>query len=169
MTAHLAPTTMLSSSHPSPIPEVPLAQLVDEVYASASPPLRSSMVAQLLGKVYQAAPVAERFSLVRHLMRPLGILSLVAIANGVFAKIRFHGSLDDVQAGLDDLQGVQVEDVITLANYAQQVSVQAVDGLAQLLTASPALASSAAAMVLVKILLAHRANNRRASDDDGLV
>jgi hypothetical protein len=42
--------------------------------------------------------------------------------------------------------------VIALANCIQQVSMQAVHGLAQIIATSPALASSAAAILLVQIL-----------------
>jgi len=43
--------------------------------------------------------------------------------------------------------------VVELASFAQQVSAQAMHSLAQWLSSSPALVSSAAAAILVKILL----------------
>jgi hypothetical protein len=38
----------------------------------------------LVGKVYQSASVAERGRLLEQLLRPLGALPLLAMANGVF-------------------------------------------------------------------------------------
>jgi len=100
--------------------------------------------------VYQSAAPDDRGFLIRLLIQPLGLLSLLAVANGVFAKLRLQGGLSGLQTRLDD---VQVDDVVELASFAQQVSAQAMHSLAQWLSSSPALVSSAAAAILVKILL----------------
>lgn len=134
-------------------PQAPIEQLVDEVYESATPAMKNQMLAQLVGQVYETAPNTERKRLVEHLMKPLGILSLAAVANGIFVKIRFKGGWSDGPARMDDAQGVQVGDVIDLANFAQQVSSEAIGGLAQMLASSPVLASSVAAALLIKIVL----------------
>lgn len=134
-------------------PQAPIEQLVDEVYESATPAMKNQMLAQLVGQVYETAPNTERKRLVEHLMKPLGILSLTAVANGIFVKIRFKGGWSDGLARMDDAQGVQVGDVIDLANFAQQVSTEAIGGLAQMLASSPVLASSVAAALLIKIVL----------------
>lgn len=134
-------------------PEIPIEQLVAEVYQSAPPVTKSRLLSQLVGKVYETAPAVEKSRLIEHLMRPLGILSLVAIANGIFASIRLRSASLNLRVGIDEVQKVQTSDVIALANCVQQVSMQAVHGLAQIVTASPPLASSAAAVVLVQILL----------------
>ncbi len=134
-------------------PQAPIEQLVDEVYESATPAMKNQMLAQLVGQVYETAPNTERKRLVEHLMKPLGILSLAAVANGIFVKIRFKGGWSDGPARMDDAQGVQVSDVIDLANFAQQVSTEAIGGLAQMLASSPVLTSSVAAALLIKIVL----------------
>ncbi len=140
-------------------PQAPIEQLVDEVYESATPAMKNQMLAQLVGQVYETAPNTERKRLVEHLMKPLGILSLAAVANGIFVKIRFKGGWSDVPARMDDaqgVQGVQVSDVIDLANFAQQVSSDAIGGLAHMLASSPVMTSSVAAALLVKIVLRRR-------------
>jgi hypothetical protein len=140
-------------------PQAPIEQLVNEVYESATPAMKNQMLAQLVGQVYETAPNTERKRLVEHLMKPLGILSLAAVANGIFVKIRFKGGWSDVPARMDDLQGaqgVQVSDVIDLANFAQQVSSDAIGGVAHMLASSPVMASSVAAALLVKIVLRRR-------------
>lgn len=120
-------------------------------------------VPQLVGQVYEAAPVEERGHILEHLLRPLGVLALVVVADGVFARMRFRGGWPDWHVRLEDAQNVQAGDVITLVDYVQQVSVHAVDGLAQVLAATPLMATSAAAALLMTLLV-QRARNRRADD-----
>lgn len=147
----------------TPLQQGLIAELRWELYESAPPALRSHMLAQLIGHVYESAPPVVRSRLLEHLLRPLGVLSLVAVANGVFAKIRFHSEWQHLQDRVDDAQNVRVSDVIALADHAQQVSVEAVNGLAQMLSASPLMAGSAAAAVLVTVLM-QRSRSRRAED-----
>jgi hypothetical protein len=59
-------------------------------------------VAELVGHVYACAPVTERSRMIEQLMRPLGVLSLVAVAHGVFAKIRFRGSWPELLVRPED-------------------------------------------------------------------
>ena len=110
-------------------------------------------------------PATERSRLIEHLLKPLGVLSLVAIANGIFAKIRFRAGWPDMHVQAEDLNNVQPSDVIALVTRVQQVSVQVVDGLAELLAASPSMTRSAAAALLLAMLL-QRVRSHRASDHD---
>lgn len=130
-----------------------IENLSGDAYEAAPPAVKNRILSELVGSVYATAPPVEKTRLVAHLMKPLGILSLVAVANGVFASIRFRGASNDFPIGIEDVQNVQASDVIALASYAQQVSMQAVNGLAQILATSPAMMSSAAALLLVQILL----------------
>ena len=120
-------------------------------------------IAQLVGQVYESAPAAERSRLLEQLLKPLGVLSLVAVANGIFAKIRFRSGWPDLHVRLEDVQNVQASDIIVLVNHVQQVSVQAVNDLAGVLAASPVMMGSAAAALLMTLLL-QRGRTRRASD-----
>lgn len=120
-------------------------------------------IAQLVGQVYEAAPPVERSRLLEYLLRPLGVLSLVAVANGIFASIRFRSGWPDIHVRPEDAQNVEASDVITLVNHVQQVSLHAVDGLAAMLASSPVLTSSAAAAMLMTLLM-QRARTRRAGD-----
>ena len=118
--------------------------------------------AQLVGQVYESAPPAVQKRLLAQLIKPLGLLSLAAVANGIFASLRFRAAEGDTQARLDYVNNaVQTHDVITLVNYVQQVSLKAVDGLAEMLAASPMVAGSAAVLVSV---LVQRARMRRKDD-----
>jgi hypothetical protein len=136
----------------APQPDDSASALVDSAPEMAIP--------GLVAQVYDAAPAAERCRLVETLLRPLGVLSLVAIANGVFAKIRFRNAGHELSVRVDDLQNIGASDMVALVHHAQQVSVETVDSLVQQLTGSGALASSAAAVLLVGLLM-RRARARR--------
>lgn len=125
-------------------------------------------IPELVAEVYEGAPATERGHLLEQLLRPLGVLSLVAIADGIFAKIRFRSGWQDLNVRLDDIQNVRASHVAALVDHAQQVSVEAVDGLAQMLTASPVLSGSAAAVLLVAVLL-ERARTRQSGGDSQAV
>ncbi len=108
---------------------------------------------ELVGEVYEAAPAADRGHILEQLLRPLGVLSLVAVADGVFAKVRFRAGWQDMRVRLEDTQRIGAREVAALVEHVQQVSVEAVNGLAQLIAASPLLASSAAAALLFALLV----------------
>jgi hypothetical protein len=91
--------------------------------------------------------------MLEHLMRPQGILSLMAVANGVFVSIRLRNPAIDPQVALEDTSAVQPNDVVKLADWVQQVSVEAIDGMTLLLSASPVLTRSTAAAVLMSLLI----------------
>lgn len=120
-------------------------------------------IAHLVGQVYESAPPAEKSRLIEFLLKPLGVLSLVSVANGIFANIRLRGDWSDMHVRPEDAQNVQASDVITLVNHVQQVSVHAINGLAQMLAASPVMTGSAAAALLMTVLV-QRTQIRRASD-----
>ena len=110
-------------------------------------------IAQLVGEVYDSAPVQEQGHMLEQLLRPLGLLALLVVADGVFAKIRFHAGWQNMQVQLEDLRQVHGSDVVALAERVQQVGLDALDGFAQVLAASPVLTGSAAAIVLVQMLM----------------
>lgn len=121
----------------------------------------------LVAQVYEAAPASVRGRLLEQLLRPLGVLSLFGIADGVFAQIRFRSGWRDAHVPVEDLQEVSAAQVVSLVDHVQQVSVEAVDALAQLLQASPALSGSATALVLTAVLIQRARRRRIASGADG--
>jgi hypothetical protein len=129
--------------------DIPSAVASNEPYGPAS----DLSIPVLVARVYESAPVAERGHLLEPLLQPLGVLSLLGIAGGVFASVRFRSGWQDMHVKLEDVQNVSGSDVIALVEYAQRVSVEALDGLAQMLATSPLLACSAAAGLLVSMLM----------------
>jgi hypothetical protein len=151
--------------HPQ-TPSAAPAALPTAAQAAAS----DAAICELVGQVFEAAPVPEKRRLLAHLIRPLGLLSLAAVANGIFAKLRVRDGWQDIQPRLEDVQTVHTSDVVALVDHVQQVSVEAVDSLAHLLKASPLVTGSAAAAVLITILLQRASlrssRNAQADSDD---
>lgn len=114
---------------------------------------RNGAIPQLVGRIYEAAPLAEKIRLLEHLLRPLGALSMVGIANGAFARIwlRSPGQVPLVRP--EDVRMAVGNDVAALVAYVQQFSIQTICGLTQIVAASPALAGSALAALLLTALL----------------
>ena len=123
-------------------------------------------VSTLVAAVYEEAPAAERKRLLEQLLRPLGLLSLLAVANGIFARIGLRGPWTPLQVQPDDLSQVQSSDVAALADYLQQLGIHTFDGLREVLSNSPALMGSAAAALLLAVLAQHMQRKKATLDDD---
>lgn len=118
----------------------------------ASAQAQLDLVPELVAKVYEEAPLVVRGRLIEHLLKPLSLLSLVAVANGVFANIALGSGSPVLQVNPEDAQRIGTRDVAALVSHVQQVSVQVVDGLSQILTSSPVLAGSTATAMLLALL-----------------
>ena len=97
-------------------------------------------------------------------MRPLGILSLAGVANGIFSKIQFLSGWSNSHIRPEDAAIVRVEDVVALVDFVQQASGEVVSGLAQLVSDSPAMSATAAATLLISVIQRHR--RKRHADTD---
>ena len=139
--------------------------LVKQVYDSSPPKVKNRMLNLLVGRAYEASPLQVRKSLLEQLIRSVGVLGLVGVAGGVFAKIRLRGGWPDIAVRLDDLQDIRTADVVALVDYVQQVSTGALTHAVQLLASNPALTSSGAMAVLMSIMLQRAPDRRRLSRD----
>jgi hypothetical protein len=119
----------------------------------------------LVGTVYESAPATERRRLLEHLMRPLGVLSMAVVANGIFSKLRFLGGWPDLHIRLEDAEAIRAEDVVALVDYVQQASSDVMYGLVQVVSESPVLSASAGATLLIATLL--KRSRVRPVDSDG--
>ena len=122
---------------------------------------------ELVGKIYEAAPATERCHILEYLLKPLGALALVGVCNGIFTKIWFRSGWNDLHIRPEDAQSVQGIDVASLVDYVQQASNETIDGLATLLTTSPMMVYSAAAAMLVTVLVRRIQSRRTASGKAG--
>lgn len=124
-------------------------------------------IAELVGELYEQAPPVERGHLLEHLLRPLGVLSVAVVANGIFSKIRFRSGWQELHVHPEDLRNVRGSDVVALVDYVQQAGVDALDRLAQALASSPLLATSAAAALVVAILVRRAQGGNQARAEHG--
>lgn len=129
----------------------------------ATYPVDDSALPQLVGQIYATAPGPERSRLLDFLMRPLGVLALVAVADGIFAKIGFGAGWPRQHVPLEEANRIQPGDIAQLVDRVQQVSTDAMDGLAAVVGSSPAIAGSTAAVILVAMLV-QRQHARRTAD-----
>ena len=109
-------------------------------------------IPQLVAQLYCDASPPEKSRLLELLVRPLGLLPLFALADGVFAKIWFRNGQDRLNIRVEDALAVSGSDIATLVSYVQQSSVEVLDGLLQIINTSPVLAGSAAAVVVMLVL-----------------
>lgn len=126
-------------------------------------------VARLVGEIYEAAPVTERRRLLDQLLPFFGVLGLVAVANGIFARIRMRSDWMSTHVRAEDLALVKADDVVDLVARLQLMRVDAVEGLAHWLVGSPVMASSAAAAMLLTLLMQQAsARRQRLSTDSNI-
>lgn len=144
---------------------VPVEVLVREVYEASPVIVKKNMLNLLVGGAYEASPLTVRKSLLEQLIRSVGVLGLVTVAGGVFAKIRLRGGWPHVLVNSDDLQMINKADVVALVDYVQQVSSGALVDVAQMLSSNPALTTSGAVAVLATIMLRRVPDRRRLPRD----
>jgi hypothetical protein len=125
-----------------------------------------AQIPQLVGTVYAAAPASERSRILEQLIKPLGALSAVTVAGGIFAQFRLGNShWPALQMAPDQARRIKVGDVVMLAEHVQQVSLQALNGLGQVLTTSPVLMGSTATAMLLAALAMWTQNRTRDEDE----
>ena len=103
----------------------------------------------LVKQVYRAAPMEIQRKILNTVVRQLGILSLVAVANGIFARAAIQWPQAAPNIPLDQVPSIKIEDVWELLDFAYQVSSDVFDGLTQLIVASPKIANTASGLLLV--------------------
>lgn len=118
---------------------------------------------RLVARVYRESPLEMRRDILISVAQPLGVLSLVAVANGVFAKASFQDTLVASNISLEQVSSIALMDAWTLIDFAYQVSGNAFNGLARLIPASPAVAATASALLLLA-WIAQRKKRRRCTD-----
>lgn len=118
-----------------------VARLVTRLYCAASAPLRARMLACLL--------------------RPLSPLGLVAVASGAFGSLLYRWTDRGAGIPLDEVGRFSNDQVLDLVRFVDQVSPEAVQQIASLVTENPvslAAFSASAAILLVRIVRARGAS-----------
>ncbi len=123
-------------------------------------------VAELVAQVYETAPPEFRITLLEQLLKPLGVLSLMGIADGIFAKIRFSSGWPSMTIRVEDANKVQLKDIVALVGRLQQGSIDSLDGIAKLISATPNLGGAAAAALALTVLVQHERARRSGDQSD---
>jgi hypothetical protein len=124
--------------------------------ASASA-LMQRRISGLAGQAYEDAPATVRAQLLEKLLRPMSPYTLISVAGGVFAQIKGRNAeWQGFRVRDEDIGNVNGHDVAALVDRVQQLNGDAVDGLARVMEASPALADSAAASALIALVQQQR-------------
>jgi hypothetical protein len=97
----------------------PIRSSTDRALELSTP---ETSLATLVGEVYESAPATDRRRLLEYLLPPMGVLALVAVADGIFARIRLRSDWAQVHVGLDDAVRVSGNDVAALVERLQQIS-----------------------------------------------
>jgi hypothetical protein len=123
-----------------------------EMNAADAAQARTAVVApRLVCRLYAAADPPLRAQLIACLVRPLGPLGLVAVAAGAFAGLLRRSSSGGVTLVINDVARYSNEQVYELARFVEQVSPQALQQVAALVSDNPVgiAAFSASAVVLL--------------------
>jgi hypothetical protein len=136
-------------------------------------PRRRAMAARLVSRLYRAANEPLRADMLARLLRPLGTLSLVAVASGAFARfLPRHGGGPD-QVSLDDVASYSSDQIRELAHFVHEVNPDAVQQVGRLLADNAvgfsALSASALLLLYRRWLPASRPSPRPAAEADGAV
>jgi len=102
--------------------------------------------------VFREAPPSFRAQLVETLMRPMGALGLVAVANGVFAAVRHRHGWERLEVTLDDTARISADQVLELSAYLQQSAPEVFRQVAELVSSQPAVAGGLSAILLMQVL-----------------
>lgn len=111
-----------------------------------------ALVPLYVAGVFREAPAVFRAELVECLMRPMGMLGLVAVADGVFAALRQRHGWAEMQVTLEDAARISADQVLELAAYLQQTAPEVFAQVAQLVGQQPAVAGGLSAVLLLQVL-----------------
>ena len=120
---------------------------------SAAPAPRP--VARLAARLYGAAPRPLRARLLACLLQPLGTLAVAGVAAGAFGRWLYRGGPDGAPEALAEVDRFSSHQLTELAGFVEQVSPQALEDFARMLTEQPmgmASFSVAGAMLLLRWL-----------------
>lgn len=112
---------------------------------------------ELVAQLYADAPPMEKSRLLASLLRPLGLLSLFALADGAFARIWLRHGGREWRVTPEDAQQISASNIADLVAYLEQASSEALDAIGAVIGASPLLAGSASAVLVLLTLRRLRA------------
>lgn len=149
----------------------PLLQNQAALAPNLAPALLPLLLPALLGQVFQEASPEDRSRLLAPLLQPLGLLALVAVARGIFARRLLSRNGRAATLRPQDTTDIQPQDVASLAQRVQQVNAQALYALVPVLLslAQPAATEAAQRLLALQAEEASRCSIGAAPDLDSLL
>ena len=102
--------------------------------------------------LYREAQAGLRAQLIERLMRPLGLLGLVAVADGAFAALRQRHGWMNAEITAEDTQSINADQVFELASCLQERAPEAFSLVAELLSSERAALATVSGMLLWQAL-----------------
>ena len=113
---------------------------------------KRSEIARVVSRVYHAANGAVRADMLAHLLRPLGVLGLVSVASGAFARLLRRDGLVPDTISAEDIVRYSSEQVRELTIFVHEVNPEALQPLIEQLAQNgmgiAALSTAALVMLL---------------------
>lgn len=100
----------------------------------SAPRRRRIGASRLLGRLYATSNAPLRQRLLEALIQPLGALALVGVAAGAFAEFAHRRPVDGVRVALSDVARFTNDQVLELAHFVEQVSPEALQQCALLVS-----------------------------------
>lgn len=120
--------------------------------SSPSPVVNRALVPLWVAGLYRDAHAGLRVQLLERLLRPMGVLGLVAVADGVFAALRHRHGWQRLQVTTEDTAAVSADHVFQLAAYLQERAPEALTSLTDLLASHPAALATVSGALLWDLL-----------------
>jgi hypothetical protein len=79
-------------------------------------------IAAAVGRIFECSPAPAQARLLHTLLQPLGALSLLGVANGVFGRIWLRQGFGPLRIGPGELPDVDVIHVVMLVEHVLQAS-----------------------------------------------
>lgn len=120
-------------------------------------PRKRSAIARAVSRIYRAANDAMRADMLVHLLRPLGLLSLVAVASGAFARLVRGGGMAPDAISAEDMVRFSSEQIRELTLFVHEVNPDALQPLVEQLARD---AMGMAALSTAALVMLYRSSRR---------
>ena len=123
-------------------------------------------IAKVVSRVYRAANDALRSDMLTHLLRPLGVLGLVAVASGAFARLMRRDGLVPETISADDIARYSSEQIRELTMFVHEVNPDALQPLVEQLAQNGMGIAALSTAALVMLLRSSRGRSALSSQTD---
>jgi hypothetical protein len=117
-------------------------------------------IARVVSRVYRAANGAARADMLAHLLRPLGLLGLVSVASGAFARLVQRDGLVPDTISAEDIVRYSSEQIRELTMFVHEVNADALQPLIEQLAQD---GMGIAALSTAALVMLHRRSGGRSA------